>query len=198
MNCAWQRTTDATDEPISLTEAKLHLRVSGSDEDTKIRRDIRAARMQIEDYLHRGLVTQTWTYAQDVFTVCIPLPMAGPLASVTSVQYYDASGVLQTLSTDTYDVDTLSEPGCVRLKPDQVWPQTQVGKALAVQVVYVVGQAAAAVRDDIVDALLLRVADRYEHRENTQMGVKGEELPDGIQAILAPQRMWWTAPKATD
>lgn len=194
MNCAWQRTVDPTNEPISLAEAKLHFRVSGAAEDSKIQRDVRAARMQVEDYLHRGLVTQTWKYVQDVFSGVIPLPMAGPLVSVPSVKYYDTSGVQQTLSTSIYEVDTLSEPGCVRLAPDQVWPQTQVGKALAVEVIYVVGQAASAVRDDIVDAILMLALDRYEQRENTVIGTISSEIPNGVEAILAPQRLWWSPP----
>lgn len=196
MNCAWQRTVDPTNEPISLDEAKIHFRVSGASEDSKIQRDLRASRMQVEDYLHRGLVTQTWKYVQDVFTDEIPLPMAGPLVSVTSVKYYDTSGAQQTLSTSVYEVDTLSEPGCVRLKPDQTWPQLQIGKALAVEVIYVVGQASTAVRDDIVDAILMLALDRYEQRENTVIGTITAELPTGIESILAPLRMWWAPPKA--
>lgn len=196
MNVAYQRTVEPTAEPVSVADAKLHLRVDHNTEDAKIGRDVRAARLQVEDYLGRGLVTQTWTYAQDMFTTTIPLPMAGPLASVTSVKYYDTAGTLQTLATTVYEVDTLSEPGCVRLKPDQVWPQLQAGKALAVEIVYVVGQAYTAVREDIVSALLLLAADRYEYRENTIVGTIVAQIPTAVHALLAPHRMWWTPPKA--
>jgi hypothetical protein len=67
------------------------------------------------------------------------LPMAAPLQSAT-VTYYDASGVLQTLSTSVYGIDdTVSEPGCIYLKPNQVWPSVQAGRPLAVEIDYVVG-----------------------------------------------------------
>lgn len=197
MNYAWQRTADATDEPVDLYDAKVHLYVGEDDttQDSKIERDLRAARHQVEDYLRAGLVTQTWVYAQDRFTDEILLPMAAPLASVTSVQYYDTSGVLQTLSASVYTVDTRSEPGRIVLAPDQQWPQVQAGRTLAVVVTYVVGRAVANVDPRAQDAILLLVADRYEHREQTVVGSITSAVPTGVEALLAPMRcLGWRPP----
>lgn len=195
MNIAWKRTVDATLEPVTLAEAKLHLRVTGTTEDANVTRAIASARLEIEDYLHWGLITQTWKYTQDVFTSEIPLPMAARLQNVTSVQYYDTAGALQTASTSLYDVDTISAPGRILLKPNQVWPVTQANKGSAVTITYVVGETAAAnVGANIVSALLLLVGDRWEHREQTVMGPPPSVLPRGVEALLAPQRIWWAPP----
>jgi hypothetical protein len=51
--------------------------------------------------------------------------MAAPLQSVTTVKYYDASGVLQTLASTVYQVDTVSQPGRIVLAPTQIWPTVQ-------------------------------------------------------------------------
>lgn len=194
MNRAWKRLTDAILEPVTTAEAKVHLRVTDSTDDTLIARAITAARQAIEDYLHFGLLTQTWKYVQDVFTDEIRLPMAGTLQSVT-VQYYDAAGAIQTLATSVYLVDTMSEPGRITLAPNQVWPTTQAGRAHAVVVTYVVGATEAAdVRADIIDALLMSVGDFYEHRENTVLGTTATVLPTGAESKLAPLRIWWSAP----
>jgi uncharacterized phiE125 gp8 family phage protein len=195
MNTAWKRTVDATIEPVSLAEAKLQLRNPAAADDTLVLRAIKAARQQVEDYLHFGLITQTWKYTQDRFTTEIQLPMAAPLQSVI-VKYYDASGVLQTLASTVYLVDTTSEPGRIVLAPAQVWPVTQADRPNAVEITYIVGEtAAASVRADIVDAILLLVGDRYEFREATVVGPIATALPTGVESILAPLRVWWTAPR---
>lgn len=197
LNPAWRRTTDAVLEPVTTAEAKLHCGIASAVTayDTLIARNIKAGRMQIEEYLGAGLLTQTYTYQQDRFTGIIRLPMAAPLQSVTSVKYYDAAGDLQTLATTVYGVDTLSEPGLIFLKPDQVWPLTQARPG-AVQVVYVVGVATVAeLRASIVAANLLLVGHRYENREEVVVGTIASKLPNGVEALLAPLRTWWYAPQ---
>jgi uncharacterized phiE125 gp8 family phage protein len=194
LHAAWKRTVDAVLEPVTVADAQQHLRVTSTDEQAWIARAVKAARQQIEEYVHFGLLTQTWQYVQAGFTPEIVLPMAGPLQSAT-VQYYDAAGALQTASSSLYDVDTVTEPGRLVLKPDQVWPQTQAGRANAVLVTYLVGQTSVQnVRADIVSALLLLVGDQYEHREQTVVGTIAATLPRGVEALLAPLRIWWRAP----
>ena len=55
------------DEPVSLVEAKLHLRVETSDEDTLIGVLIAAARIAAENECRRSFVTQQWTLYLDAF-----------------------------------------------------------------------------------------------------------------------------------
>ncbi len=54
-------------EPVTLVEAKLHLRVDFADDDTLITMLIGAAREQAEALCNRALVTQSWDLYLDAF-----------------------------------------------------------------------------------------------------------------------------------
>lgn len=137
---AWSLTTAPTDEPVSVDDVKLHARIAGTDSDELLDFYRIAAREMAEQYMSRGILTQTWTLLLDGFARIIPLPMAAPLQSVTSVKYYDENGVQQTLATTYYDTDLVSRPGRVVLKVDQDWPGTQSLRLNGVvEIVYKVG-----------------------------------------------------------
>jgi uncharacterized phiE125 gp8 family phage protein len=196
MNTAWALQTAPTDEPLTVDDAKQQLRLDTDADDAAVERRLKSARSQAETYLMRGLLTQTWTYAQDDWSDEILLPMAAPLASVTSVKYYDTSGVLTTLATTVYLADLLSEPGRVVLKPEQTWPALQANRVLAVEIIYVVGWTAAdLITPEIVDAVCLLLGDRQEFRQQTVLTSQQlVSLPNGVEALLAPHRRWWRPP----
>jgi uncharacterized phiE125 gp8 family phage protein len=54
-------------EPLSLDEAKLHLRVDIVDDDELITVLIQAAREYCEEFCHRAFITQTWKLVLDHF-----------------------------------------------------------------------------------------------------------------------------------
>ena len=62
---SYQITTEPATEPLTLTEAKEHLRVDGTDEDTLITSIITVARKLCENYTNRAFITQTWTQTED-------------------------------------------------------------------------------------------------------------------------------------
>lgn len=157
-------------EPVSLQEAKDHLRISGTSEDTLITSLIKSARIQVENYLNRALITQTW----DVFYPCfknellLPYP---PVQSVTSVKYNDLDGVLQTLSGSNYWSVTQSDPGSIVRKYETTWPDLEYGNPLPVVVRCVVGYGDA---DDVPEiikhAIKILLTDLYEHRGSVVVG----------------------------
>lgn len=61
------RITDATEEPVSVSEAKEHLRIVIDQQDALIARKIKAARQHCELFCERAFVTQTWRYSLDDF-----------------------------------------------------------------------------------------------------------------------------------
>jgi hypothetical protein len=77
-------------EPLTLAEAKAHLRVDESDDDALIEALIVAARQGAEHITQRALMPQTWELALDQFESEIRLPKA-PLASVIGVKYVESS-----------------------------------------------------------------------------------------------------------
>lgn len=157
---SWTLQTGPTLEPLELDDLKAHLRITDAANDVLVDSYGRAAREEAEAYMGRGLLTQTWKYVLQDFAPVMPLPMAAPLQSVTSVKYYDTDGTLQTLATSVYDVDTLARPGAVVLKPDQTWPSLQSTRLhWRVEIIYVVGWTTAdAVPERIKQGIRLFVA----------------------------------------
>lgn len=140
MTASWIRTVDPVLEPISIEDAKAQARISDGRSNSLLDSYIRAGREEAEAALGRGLYTQTWALTLGAFYNVMYLPMAAPLQSVTSIQYYDDNGALQTLSTSYYDVDTSSRPGRVTRKSNQVWPSLVADRpAGRVIITYVVG-----------------------------------------------------------
>jgi uncharacterized phiE125 gp8 family phage protein len=139
VRCEWRRSVDAAIEPLSIDEGKAACSMTHVDEDGLVEAWIRAAREAAETHLHRGLLTQTMVLQLSAFAEAIWLPMAAPLQSVSSVQYYDTAGVLTTLSSSTYAVDTNSQPGLITRAPSAAWPSIQADRRMPVIVTFVVG-----------------------------------------------------------
>jgi len=174
-------TTGPTEEPVSLPDARTHLRISDDEttEDALIQGIITAARIEAERALGRPLVSQTWTAKMDYFPdsdeIELPLP---PLVSVSSVKYIDPDGDLQTFSADDYMVDTSGVCGRIYLNYGESWPDIRVENN-AVRIEFVAGYGdASAVPEDVMSWMLLRIGDRYEHRESIVVGTIASKLPE--------------------
>ena len=100
---AFRIKTHPATEPITLTEAKAHLRVDDSYDDTYINTLITTARLYCERFLNQSLITQTWQLFLDSFpSNGLILLKHGPVISLTSIKYYDSDNTEQTLSSDDY------------------------------------------------------------------------------------------------
>lgn len=190
--CVWTLVTGPLVEPVTLAEVKNQTRITDNNSDGVLSSYISVAREAAESYMGRGILTQTWKLVLDGFSNIIPLPMASPLQSVTTVQYYDTAGVLQTLATTYYGVDTVSRTGTVFLKPDQSWPAVQSERRDgAVIITYVVGwTVAASVPERIKQGIVQYVAALDQDRDG---------MDRGLDALAAAERcwsdrIWWTPP----
>jgi len=140
-----QRTivTPPTYFAVSLDEIKDHLRVTHTDEDPYIQALLMTAQGQVESYLNRKLITQTWKAFFDDWPDgdAIVLPF-GQLQSVTNVKYTDSDGDQSTFSSDDYIVDTDSEPGRVVLGYNESWPTATLYPSNPIEVQFVCGYGA--------------------------------------------------------
>lgn len=187
---AYKRTVEPATEPVTLAEAKRHLRedLVNTDNDTDISAIIKAARIMCEERLLRTLITTNWQLTLDNFPEAIKLPMPRAIA-VSSLQYYDPDGVLQTLDPADYLVDVDSEPGYIVPGVGLSWPSTQE-RINAVVVTYTAGYGANAsdVPQPIKHWIKLALTDLYEIR-----GLSSEKptLPhDFGERLLDPYRIW--------
>lgn len=142
--------------PVSLTEAKNHLRVTGNDDDVLIDNLITSATTSAENDTWRRFTTQTYDVFYDNFAnVEIPY---GQLQSVTSVKYYDTDNVQQTLSSAVYDVDIVHDPGRVTLAYGQSWPSVY-DRPNAIEIRFVCGYST--VPEDIKTAIKFKIEMLY-------------------------------------
>jgi uncharacterized phiE125 gp8 family phage protein len=183
----WKVTTAPTTEPVSLTEAKLHLRVDHTTDDDLITDLIKVAREWCEAYEGRAYMTQTITAYMDRFCGEILLPRP-PLLSVTSVKYYDVSDSQQTLSSSNYDVDTTAEPGRITLAYGYTWPATLPDEN-AIEIIYKAGYSvtaddATSVPSRVKTAIKLIIGHLYENRENSVVGLSVQDIPMGAKSFL--------------
>ena len=187
------RITDATVEPVSLLDAKVHLRepLEDADNDAYIASLITAARLDAEHRMQRTLISAVWRLTLDAFPAgddAIRLAM-GPVISVQSITYVDEAGTTQTLASDQYRADLAGDVPRITPAYGLSWPTTRQVTA-AVQVNYTAGSGAtaAAVPAPIKSWIKLAVGDLYERRERSaERPAVPLQFADGL---LDPYRIW--------
>jgi len=174
-------------EPITLAEARAHLRVTHTDEDALIGVLISAARQHVERVTGLGLINQTWEVALDAFPDGPIRLTKAPIASVSSVEYLDEAGAPEAVDPADLVLDNRRRPGWV--SSSSGWPIAQADTFNAVRVRYVVGFGAdgAAVPADLRAAILLILGDLFENRQGQQ---EAALVPNAtVDALLWPHRL---------
>ena len=194
-----QLLTAPTAEPVSLVQAKTHLRIVDTSEDALVAGLIVAARAMCENRTQRSLVVSRWKLVGDSFPGvgltgvpygamytlpghAITLPW-GAVLQVVSITYLDMSGVRQTMPVADYAVDLASEP--VRITPvfGKIWPipLPQIG---AVEVTFDSGHIAPiSAVDTSADTITLRgwktlvVGDTLRVQKRDKVTVNDGTLP---------------------
>lgn len=180
--------TAPTSEPVTLTEAKLHLGVTDADSDAYITGLITAARTWCEMYVRQSFITTRWRAVYDrwpSYHALIPNP---PLMSVIYVKYYDDAGALQTLAGEKYVVDTGGKPGRVVWAYDVTLPPVRTsGVTEPIAITYDAGYgAASAVPQAAKLAILLLIGHWMDRREDVMsVNLAGAHIPMGTAALLS-------------
>ena len=190
-------TVQPASEPITLAQAKRHLRVDWADDDAYINDLITAARQWCENGLRRALITQTLQAVIQLpepvqgklsgvvgrvgWPIELPMTAAGTLQSVTLAEIETQIATFASLTaTDDYLVDTNSEPGRIWLAAAAIakWSVSlnYPGAVPRVRVTYTAGYGAdgSAVPYPIKQAILNGLAHLYENRE------AGGAIPDSL------------------
>jgi uncharacterized phiE125 gp8 family phage protein len=182
-------------EPVSVEEAKLHLRLQIDDDNAALGRLIAAARQYLEGICWRAFIHQTWDLYLDEFPDEDIELAKGTLSSVTSITYVDDDGNTQTLATTEYLVDAKREPGRIALAYGKSWPSTREQyNAVAVRFVVGYGALASSVPDAIKQAILILVADLYGNRASEVIGTISAEIRFSAHQLVAPYRLMRFSP----
>ena len=196
--------------PLTLEEAKAHLRVVANDEDNLIGAYLAAATANVEAWLGRVLVDQTWDYVLDAFpgntvsggtsvntstnNVGIQIPNP-PLISVVQLAYDNTNGDEVIMPAADYFVDNVNAPGWViPAGSSLVWPST-INASNSVRIRFRAGYinndspADTDVPADIKAAIMLTLGNLYEHRESQVVGTIVSKLPFGVEQLLRRHRV---------
>lgn len=167
------------EEPITLEQAKKHLRVVFSDEDDYISMLITVARQMAEGRLNRSLVRRQ---VEATFSSYMGIRLLKPpIVSVDSVSYFnesevetdlsgykiqkDASGVSVRFGTGFYIGDIAPRPDAITVR-------------------YTVGYESGEVPAPIIQWMLLSIGTMYENRETIINGVSSAPLADDFAKWL--------------
>lgn len=187
------RATEPAVEPVTLAEAKAHLRVDTSDDDALITAIVKAAREWCEEYLDRTLVATQWTMRMDAIPWEIELPRP-PVAqagttTTTVITYTIETQATATLDTATYRVDRHATPGVIRTVYGGTWPG-HLSDQNSVSVTWWAGYGAAgsSVPQAIRSAILMLTASLYEFRTAVLSGTISKEVEFGVKSLLDAHR----------
>ncbi len=183
--------TAAATDPVSVADFKAHQRIDGEAEDPQCSAFVKGAAEFYQTATSRQLVSATYRLSlpcwwdSDGYVSLMP----APVASITSIQYYDGDGVQQTWSSSNYYVDTGSEPGRVYLAAGASFPNHQTRED-AIWINYVAGYGAASAVPSIDKAAIKLLASNwYENREATIVGTIVSDLPFALKAIIEMRKV---------
>ena len=188
--------SDSLNAPLTLAEAKTHLRVIDSEEDDHIAGLIRAAADKIERDTGLVLRQRAVSVAFDGWATNgrqrLPL-WRGPVVSVTGVAYDDEAGAEQVLAVNQYRSRSFAGASWIVPANGVTWPAVESGVG-TVRVTYQAGYASNdAVPASLRHAALLLIGHWYENREAVNSDRTPVDVPLAYDALISPYRVLMVA-----
>ncbi len=175
------------DEPVTLADAKLHLRTITGDttEDSAIITPlIVAAREYCENITGRAIAKQTIKAYPDSFERIMRLPRP-PIRSITAVKYTDENGTTTTMDASNYTLD--GEYGRILFHTIPSFAPRAINP---IEIEYEAGYATAPKL--IRQAMLLLIGHWYVNRESVTTGATTTvEIDLTTRALLRQYKDWW-------
>lgn len=149
--------------PVTLVEAKAHLRVTSTTEDDTISALIAAATQYLERDTGQALIDQRWRAWWDTAPCDGVLElMRSPVRGIVSVTVYDADGNAAVLDGADYYVNLVARPARVGLGDGVTAAMRANGIEIDFDAGY--GEAGTDAPDMLKRAILVLVAHWYEFR----------------------------------
>tara|TARA_R110000868_G_scaffold62906_1_gene189850 strand:+ start:220 stop:888 length:669 start_codon:yes stop_codon:yes gene_type:complete len=194
-------------EPITLSEARNHLRLDLDVDDTLVNTYIQASRNWAENYTGRAFINRTMQMFLDGFRIgdsplwegmktgpyvvnysnIIELGLT-PVSSLSSINYYTDDDTQHVWAASNYYVDLISEPAKIVIRDGGTYP-TSLRPANGLEINFVAGYG-----DNTTDvpqairlAMLQFMAYLYEHRGDYDGNI---EAPSILRGLLEPFKVY--------
>jgi len=175
-------------EPISLEEAKQHLKIDINADDELISRLIVTARQHVETISGLVLIEQTWrAYFNNWPTgQRLGLPVM-PISTIIFVKTYTQEGLASEIDPAHYYADTISTPPQLILRQSRSWVNPdRLVNGIEVEVVAGFGPLASDVPQPLRQAILMLVAHWYDNRHAVCEGQPTQDINAAIENLIAP------------
>lgn len=181
------RTVEPSLEPVTLVEAKAHLRLGHDSEDELVAGLIRAARDEVERTTGTALIEQDWRLVLDAWPRNGAVALTPhPVRAILSVTVYGSEGEASLLDPGAYRLDG-------HARPARLWLAERPAPGAATNGIEVdfragFGEAGPDVPDLLKRAMLMLVAHWFEFRGVAGPADQPVGHPPGYDRIVAAYR----------
>ncbi len=181
------RTVEPTAEPLTLAEAKAHLRLSHGSEDELLNGLIRAARDDVERATGLALMDQSWRLVLDRWPRggCVML-MRYPVREILSVTAFGTEGEASLIDPADYEFDPVSRPARLHFENQPAALRAMNGIEIDFSAGF--GEAGTDVPDLLKRAMLVLVAHWYEFRATYGAADQPVSWPPGYDRLISGYR----------
>lgn len=178
--------------PVSVAEVKTAARIDHDFEDDFLQTAVEAATAHFDGYagvLGRALITQTWTLTLPELYRRMALPLA-PVQSITSIEYYDTSGVQQTLDSSLYRLQPGGGWPYIERDEDATYPATDTrDDAVTITFVAGYGDAPSNVPAPLRQAIKILAVHLWgPGRDAVVTGMVAQVVPYSVDLLAAPYK----------
>jgi uncharacterized phiE125 gp8 family phage protein len=176
------QTSPPATEPVSLAEAKAHLRVTHGDEDAYISTLIKTARATVEAQTGLGLISQGWSVFLDDWPEngVIEL-LLGPVLEIIDIKVHGDDDSFAIIDPAHYYEDKISRPARIILRGSRNWAAP--GRvANGIEILLTIGFTS--VPEPLREAVLQLVGHWHETRGDDAAG----DRPLGLGQLIQPYR----------
>lgn len=202
------RTVAPSATPVSVSDVKARLGISGTEEDAILPAFIEAATGHLDGWsgiLGRCLVTQTWAFSLDCWPASRRIELPFPDVSSVGITYRDANGETQTIPLGSFEVFEGARGSIVEFLSTVALP-TVASRPRSITITLVAGYGdAVAVPEALKSAIILMVSrmrnlsgESAFLRSETVEGVSsqswstsdaGDAIDGAVDALVAPYRV---------
>jgi len=185
-------------EPVTLAEAKAHMRLDDGNEDALVTALIAVARSHLEHTTGLALISQGFRLYLDRWPKGGIVAIArGPVLSVDAVTVFDAEGVPENVSLAGHGLDGVGRPARFWLGgaglgagggggPGGVPEPGRMANGIEIDFTAGYGETGADVPDELKRALLMHVALMFAYRGAVLPADQPASIPAGYQRLVAP------------